>query len=193
MFKSRKKATFKLYYLLITEKDIHNMFYINDEIFIRYILDDEEGETYPSLVPFDNLEKVADYNYKHIFEDIKRIFTANNKPYSYVNQYLLNTISTYDRSNQEEFYQLSELIAELLLDKEKSTINYINYFQVILRKRKLSKVEKNLLNDLLDVSQQQLETISIRILLGENVTNEIKNLKKEDEDVLKTWPIYNLI
>lgn len=182
-----------LYYLLITEKDIHNMFYINNEIFIRYILDDEEGETYPSLVPFDNLGKVADYNYKHIFEDIKRIFTANNKPYSYVNQYLLNTISTYDRSNQEEFYQLSELIAELLLDKEKSTINYINYFQLILRKRKLSKVEKNLLNDLLDVSQQQLETISIRILLGGNVTNEIKNLKKEDEAVLKTWPIYNLI
>lgn len=54
-------------------------------------------------------------------------------------------------------------------------------------------MEKNLLNDLLDVSQQQLETISIHILLGENVTNEIKNLKKEDEDVLKTWPIYNLI
>lgn len=182
-----------LYYLLITDKDIHNMFYINDEIFIRYILDDEEGETYPSLVPFDNLEKVADYNYKHIFEDIERIFTANNKPYSYINQYLLNTISTYDRSKQEEFYQLSELIAELLLDKEKSTVNYINYFQVILRKRKLSKVEKNLLYDLLDDSQQQLETVSIGILLGENVTNDIKTLKKEDEDVLKTWPIYNLI
>ena len=182
-----------VYYLLISHNNIYNMFYINDTVAVQSISEDAEYQVVPSLIPRENLDKVVDFDYKQIYQDIVNLYTEDNAPNDYVNQYLLDIILSYDYSLNEDFYRLAELVSELLIEKDASIVSKINYLQVILRKREFSVFEKKQLEEMYYESTDSLVKINIKILLGKSVEKDIQLLDATDRENLKNWPIYNLV
>ncbi len=134
-------------------------------------------------------------NVKKIIEDIKR--KENMLNLEYANQFLLETICTYDsNSSNKKLCTLIEKLSKYIHDKVQKDYSFLNYLQVKYRLKKLTKKDIKDLNVMKKKYKDDLEMLAgILILLNEKkeVKNIINKMDKKTRKTFQEYPIYNLI
>ena len=118
------------------------------------------------------------------------------------NNLLINILSAYDKTQNEDFYHLADFLSKKIFEKEPTNnIFYINKLQIKKRKNaltdeeieKLFKLKMNLLkeNDILN----KMILICINILLEsfKEAKQLIKTLPQKEIEIFNKFPINNLI
>lgn len=189
------------HYFLNSPQHIGNLFKMDEEIAISIRRTNEEDvitselDSFSSLVPRNQLSKVIDYDVDSIHEILNRLYIINtdiNAVNSHVNDYLLTVIKIYDESDDERFLELAINITELLLKNSTDIVYYINYYQVLKRRRELSIIEKQELKKLLTKKESLIEEVCIKIILEEDISQLVEQLDNTTKSNLQNWPIYNL-
>ncbi|GAA3726582.1 hypothetical protein GCM10022378_15220 [Salinicoccus jeotgali] len=152
-------------------------------------------DSFSSLVPREQLDKVTDYDVNSIKERLKKLYIINRDISAvnfHINDYLLTVLSIYDESHDNRFLELSKNITEMILQYSTDTVYYINYYQVLKRSRELSIIEKQELKKLLGNKESLIAEVCIKIILEEDISQLIEQLDGTTKINLQSWPIYNL-
>lgn len=110
---------------------------------------------------------------------------------------LLQMIKCYDLTRNVNYLASCERTSNFLLNNyENNHIMIINHFQIIRRKRELTKQEKDKLISLKDDFKDDYKTLcGIYAVLGnkDEFDYYFRKLNNEVQDLFKSWAIYNLI
>lgn len=186
------------YYFIKSDKVSGNLFYLNNQLYSKVKYEDGiEVRIQPSLLINQNLEKIIDFKPESIKDDLYSLYDINSNMLNtsrFVNDYLLYILKEYDKTMDNQLLNLCEYIAEFLIEKSKSTVYIINYYQVIKRKRNLKYLEKKQLNDLKQECEDDMELIGMKILLEEkDVLCLVNDLSDEDKNLFYEYPISNIL
>lgn len=185
-----------IYYLLFSDKIQGNLYDLNSQIIMFNQNDNKTIKILPSLVPMEQLERVLNFDFDNIYSSTNKMYEINEdteEVSSYLNIYLLEIIKTYDRTSLNNFLHLAEKIADLIVRHSPENVHKINYYQILKRKRPLNSMEENIIENMLRLSESNLEQICLSILLEKNISGSILQLSKEQKEDFERWPISNLI
>ena len=203
-FGVRKVKISKISFLIIILPDNKNgyvvenyfgNFYERCNVFVKY-----DGEEMIVTTPYDLLKlndiiESVNFNSKSIIDSLKRI-PINSINCSIVTNMLLEFIKAFDITRREDIYDVACKINEYLLECYENEINnIINKYQLILRKRKLTKDEKNCLYQIKKCQNDVNILAAISIILENKSDFEyyFDQLTIESQDQFKNYPIYDLV
>lgn len=170
--------------------DIYNSFCLKQA--------DEDGKIY-NFCLYSNLTEKQLLEYSNIkFEIILKAFKTIKMYGKYAditNEFLLNCIRIYDRTQKMEFLILAEELNKMLLEYEETEINKVNKFQIICRKRNFKEEEIEEMMEIQRKTKDDMILLAISILLERK--KEIEYYKKkisiEKLENIKKYPIYKLL
>lgn len=169
-----------------------------DEKLFRYTLPDIDGNTKESsvyvILKKEDFMKLDNINYQAIKSSIFKV-PYNNRHGNETNSLVLEMLKAYDITKNEETLDTVIDIADWLRAKEKSTIYILNYFQAILRKRKLIEKERYELFNLLEIEKDYKNLAGISAILGnkENYAYYLNNIPKVEKEDFQSYPIAHLM
>lgn len=150
---------------------------------------------YSLLIDTLNFEDILNYNKDSVSLSIKDC-ENNDINREYMNLLALSLINSYDRTKNEEFYELAhDLINKLIEWKPEDYIYIINQMQLIKRKRELTNEEKNILYDIKNKKNDNIDLLyGISILLENKSDIEYyyNRLNEKSKKEFSKYPIENL-
>jgi hypothetical protein len=119
--------------------------------------------------------------------------------WGFINQYLLNLIIAFDKTNNYDFLEMAAYINDYLEEKtiniENKNVCFLNGCQIKKRKNiAFSDFEKDKLNKIASYHKNNMFLFAINVLL-ENKKEALgyyNILTKEEEDLIKILPIFYL-
>ena len=132
--------------------------------------------------------------YSRIAEDVTTV--EYSEVYSEaVNNFVLEVLSAYDASKNEEILNCAIKIISWLYSQEKKEIHLINKFQAILRQRPLTQEELNQILEMRENSNELELRLGYAILLEEkpHYQHLLEKLPLERRKEFLKYPIANLI
>lgn len=160
--------------LLLLNRDkegitVYNFF---DDISKKMTITIKKKRQYIRICPYSllieklNFEDILNYNKKSVSLSIDDC-ENNDINNQYMNLLVLMLINSYDKTKNEEFYQLAEEFIDKLLEWEPNDNIYIvNQLQLVKRKRELTDTEKSKLYNIKNEENDNIELLyGISILL----------------------------
>lgn len=147
-----------------------------------------------SLLKAEDIIELVNFNPDSVIDSIKRI-PVTEINYGIVTNILLEVIKAFDIIGQERIYNLACDINEYLITCDANDIiNKLNRYQIVKRKRDLTKDEKNELYKLKEIQER------IEILVGMSIVLENKSdfeyyfekMSLEEQNTFRNYPIYEL-
>ena len=142
----------------------------------------------------ENFEKISNIDYSFLIEDLTAIEYTSQYG-DKLNETILEMLKAYDNKNDETLLEACIEIAKWLKNKEDNIVYEINYLQVIIRKRELSKKEIESLYFLRNKSEKEpMIQFCIAVLLGNINDSEfyLKELEYTRKKEIVQFPIWNI-
>lgn len=187
-------------YLIYFVKNIDGSYsgydYLNNDIVLKYLIVHEKTEV--QLSRYYNLKSniLVDTNIDEnkIIKEIQKS-TKNEYTMAFITVLLLEFIKCYDVSKDIKFLNIAEKINKLIMNESLYNTNYykINKYQMLKRKRTLSKQEKkDILTIKIDNQKDFYIVCSCCILCDqyEEFEEYFKQLNEEEKKIYKSWSIY---
>ncbi len=143
----------------------------------------------------DVWEKLYDVKKNFMLEAVKK-YEINAITKTGYERLMLDILSAYDTTKNENYYDVAVVIIDRLLDFDPyDNYSKVNRLQLIKRKRSLSK------DELLELEYIEENADEKKLLCGINILLENKrkaekildSLSEKDREVFMTYPIYNLL
>ncbi len=149
-----------------------------------------------NLTP-EELIDVSNFNEKIIVKSFKNI-ELNDIVFDSINSLILTFINTYDKTNNKTFLSVADKLSQINCKNRNSDIDIINSKQIKYRKKSLSTNDKKILNNISQNKKYKNDYVllaCIDILLKNkfNYEEHYRLMKSKDRNLLKQFPIYNLI
>jgi len=106
----------------------------------------------------------------------------------------LKCLIVYDSVKKQGFLKLAQKLFEEIKDVDKNNYYLINYYQSIVRERKLTKSEEVILLSIIESVNDEVTIFASYVVLGlkNEATVKWKGLKPKKQTNLKQYPIYTL-
>lgn len=151
---------------------------------------------YSNLLPEEYLN-VNNFNDKIILKSFKNI-ELNDDVLDSINLLILSFLKAYDLSCDKIYLNLADKLSQIICKNRINDIDLINAKQIKYRKKNLSFNDKKLLNTISKKKEYKknysiLCCIDILLENNFNFINHYKSMKKDEKEIFKEWPIYNLL
>ena len=142
------------------------------------------------------IEKILNYE-KNIVEKSIKDCMINDIIADNLNQLLLSYILAYDKTKDENYYEVAMMIANKLVEfNTENHVYMINKLQLCKRKRELTKQEINILQEYKNKKDiNNIEAFCIAKILGNKADIEYyynEKLNNEEKAEINKYPIINL-
>ena len=142
------------------------------------------------------IEKILNYD-KNIVENSIKDCMINDIIADNLNQLLLSYILAYDKTKDENYYEVAMMIANKLVEfNTENHVYMINKLQLCKRKRELTKQEINILQEYKNKKDiNNIEAFCIAKILGNKADIEYyynEKLNDEEKAEINKYPIINL-
>lgn len=142
----------------------------------------------------NDFTNISNVDYKILIEDLKK-FPLTDSYITNLIYLLLEMLHSYNISKDEDLLNACEEVSLYLYNNDTSnTINILNYFQCIKRKRNLTNEENVILYDIRNIESEDIFLLGVSILLENK--NDIKyyfsKLTEEQKEEFLSFPIANL-
>ena len=140
---------------------------------------------------------VNNFNDKIILKSFKNI-ELNDDVLDSINLLILSFLKAYDLSCDKIYLNLADKLSQIICKNRINDIDLINAKQIKYRKKNLSFNDKKLLNTISKKKEYKknysiLCCIDILLENNFNFINHYKSMKKDEKEIFKEWPIYNLL
>lgn len=141
-----------------------------------------------------DLATISNIDFNNLVPSYVSIIPRNNKVHERANTDLLSALNVYDRMEQKNdklYYALLEL-CDWIVSRDSNIIYLINKFQIIKRKRELTKEESNLLISKMPIDNKLGTQTAIHLLLNNKAMAEYTfgTMKESEKEFFKSLPIY---
>lgn len=196
-----KNITYLIYFIKQDDGTFVGYDYLNDEEIMSNLKIEIDSDVV-QLSRYYNLksEVIVGLNIdeKNLFDELK-ICTKNNETVTFINYLMMEFIKAYDLSKNNKYLNIASKINKLLRKQREfysEELYKINNYQILKRRKKeLDKEEKNKITIMKVRTEEILIKIACCLLLEQydEFTILFKNLKKDDQELFKSWAIFNLL
>lgn len=172
---------------------IYNFF---DNISLKFVITVKNNDEYISICPYSllidtlNFEDILNFDKSSVSISVQNC-ENNDVNREYMNLLALSFINSYDKTKEEEFYQLAEEILDRLLEWSPSENTYIiNKMQLIRRKRIFTNEEMDKIYRIKNEESNNTELMYGISILLENKSDINYYYNKLDEKVKKEFSKY---
>lgn len=182
--------------------DLFDLDSIKEKFMVKASSKDEKQHTIHSpylMFKVDELYSFDNLRINVIEESLKQAQYENDFCFALTNQFLLDSLSYYDKnSDRKEILTMVLNMFEFLVNLQpENNIYFLNKMQVIKRMREFNLFEKeSIVNRKLRINSNDLEILcGFLILLGNKMEFDLffSKLPKDKQKTFKSYPIYNLI